>query len=140
TFKTELQVAGSIRGHALEGDLVVVGGGDPTLGSIQLRPPARPAGTGLRFWREPRRLEPDSDAAYRAFDEWSEALRERGIRAIEGRIIGDGRLFDAERSAAGWPGQLGSERFPSISALNYNDNCLDFFWHRSDRIGLLAEY
>ena len=43
-----------------------------------------------------------ADAGRRVFDDWAAALKARGIRAIDGRIVGDDNAFDDERLGLGW--------------------------------------
>ena len=80
-FRTGLGYTGTIREDGtLEGDLYIVGGGDPTLGakdSIALKPDAL-------FWR------------------WKKILSDNGIRRIEGRIIGDGRAWEGNLENSSW--------------------------------------
>ena len=77
TFKTTVVAAGPVENGVLKGDLVVVGSGDPSLGG---RPTDGPA----------------------VVDRWADALRARGITAIEGRIIGDDNAFEDEGLGEGW--------------------------------------
>lgn len=76
-FTTTLETTATIESGTLTGDLVVRGGGDPTIN---------------------RR----GDRGRAVFSEWARALRAQGIHAIDGRIIGDDRLFDAEYLGTGW--------------------------------------
>lgn len=69
-FETELACSGKIRGGVLLGDLYIVGGGDPTTASKYCDTPA------------------DS-----LFGQWIRILRNNGIKAIRGNVIGDGRAF-----------------------------------------------
>ena len=79
-FRTRIAYRGEISEGTLNGDLYIVGGGDPTIG--------------------------DRDSAAVAlqttFSEWEKIIREAGISRIEGRIIGDGRYFDGERQNHSW--------------------------------------
>ena len=61
----------------LRGDLIVVGGGDPSIDS-------------QNFGASP------------VFDQWADALRGAGIRRVEGRLIGDDNLFDDSTLGPGW--------------------------------------
>src|SRR5439155_3804974 len=64
TYETRLETAGVIEDGTLHGDLVVVGGGDPSIGAQ------------------------DFDTAP-LFREWADALWQAGVRRIDGRLIGD---------------------------------------------------
>ena len=80
-YQTELGYTGNIRADGtLEGDVYIVGGGDPTLGakdSIALKPDAL-------FWK------------------WKSLLKEAGISRIDGRIIGDGRAYEGNLEQQSW--------------------------------------
>jgi D-alanyl-D-alanine carboxypeptidase/D-alanyl-D-alanine-endopeptidase (penicillin-binding protein 4) len=77
-FETTLESDASVVGGVLQGDLILRGGGDP---SIALR----------------------SDVAARTFDEWAQQLRAAGIQAIEGRVVSEDGALDDEELGAGWP-------------------------------------
>lgn len=76
-FETRLVAMGPIEKGVLQGDLLVVGGGDPT---INPRHPSRAA----------------------AFDDWATALRARGIRRIAGHIVGDDSAVEQPGWGIGW--------------------------------------
>lgn len=79
-YETEIGYSGTIEDGVLHGDLYIVGGGDPTTASK------------------------DSIAVplEATFREWERAVREAGIRRIEGRIVGDGRHFEGMPEEPGW--------------------------------------
>lgn len=79
--ETVVEAVGPIRDGVLEGDLVIVGGGDPSLGA----------------WHP----DENCDSAC-LLPEWVEAVRSAGIREIRGRIVGDGRCFTDEFYCGGW--------------------------------------
>jgi D-alanyl-D-alanine carboxypeptidase/D-alanyl-D-alanine-endopeptidase (penicillin-binding protein 4) len=74
TYKTEVRTAAAQEGGVLQGDLVLVGSGDPTLRS-----------TG-----------PNS------LDVLAAQVRRAGITHIAGNLLGDERRYDGARSAPGW--------------------------------------
>ena len=97
-FETRVLAAGPIAGGVLAGDLVVVGGGDPSINSRD-------------------------GAASRVFDEWARRLHESGVTRIAGRIIGDGRAFSGEPLGQGWAWDyLGYGYAAPVSALQYDEN------------------
>jgi D-alanyl-D-alanine carboxypeptidase/D-alanyl-D-alanine-endopeptidase (penicillin-binding protein 4) len=100
-------------GH-LRGDLIVVGGGDPTISG--------------RF---------NDGNILAIFETWASTLREEhGIRAIEGRVIGDDDLFDDELIEETWfMGELGEWYSAENSALSFNDNCVDIHWVAGKAVG-----
>jgi len=102
-FQTELLAGGPIENGVLKGPLIVRGGGDPSIGG--------------RFHGGDR---------LSIFKQWSRALKEKGIRQIDGDVIGDDNLFDDIPYGKGWqwddlPYWFAAE----ISALSFNDNCMD---------------
>jgi serine-type D-Ala-D-Ala carboxypeptidase/endopeptidase (penicillin-binding protein 4) len=101
TFETTLHATGPIVQGVLEGDLVVVGSGDP---SISTRDDAATRGT---------------------FELWADVLRTRGIRRIAGRIVGDDRAFADEAYGAGWAWDTLPYGYAApIGALQVNENTL----------------
>ena len=98
TFETRLDAAGRIADGTLTGDLIVVGGGDPSIDSQNFGPSP-------------------------VFDAWADALRAAGIRRVEGRLIGDDNLFDDSTLGPGWAWDyLGDGYAAGSSGLNYNEN------------------
>jgi len=97
-FETRLEAAGAIVDGVLDGDLIVVGGGDPSIGT--------------------------SDAfGSPLFSTWVAALREAGIRRIDGRLIGDDAAFDDEGRGGGWAWDYLTAGYAAPSgALSYNEN------------------
>ena len=79
-FETTLAYDGEIIDGTLNGNVYIIGGGDPTLGSK------------------------DSIATpvEKIFAQWTAMLRRFGIRNIKGRIIGDGRYFDSMLEHPTW--------------------------------------
>lgn len=119
-FKTELGYSGQIEKHKLTGNILVRGNGDPSIPDLLIK---------------------DPDDSWTLFDRWIKLLRKQGIKEVQGLVIGDGRAFDSKWQAPGWPmDQLGSASLPSVSALNFNQNCVDFFWHKGRKAGKNAEF
>lgn len=77
---TKLAMGGEVRDSVLHGDLYIVGGGDPTLGSKD--------SIALRIQT--------------LFRTWASFLRKAGVKKIDGRIIGDGRFFDGPIECPTW--------------------------------------
>jgi D-alanyl-D-alanine carboxypeptidase/D-alanyl-D-alanine-endopeptidase (penicillin-binding protein 4) len=98
-YETRLEAAGTVDANGtLHGDLVVVGTGDPSIGSQ------------------------DAGAA-ELFFEWADDLRRAGIRRVEGRLVGDDNAFSDETLGAGWAWDyLASGYAAPAGALNYNEN------------------
>jgi len=104
-FRTLVQATGPIDGQGvLRGDLVVVGGGDPSISG--------------RFF--------DGDATA-VFRQWARELRGRGLRVVTGDLVGDDRFFDRQYRHPTWPeGQQAYWYEAPVGALSLNDNCVDF--------------
>jgi D-alanyl-D-alanine carboxypeptidase/D-alanyl-D-alanine-endopeptidase (penicillin-binding protein 4) len=98
-FTTRLLATGPIDAYGtLRGDLVVAGNGDP---SINPRHPER----------------------WRVFDDWAAALHARGLRSIEGRIVGDDNAFEEPGWGQGWSwDNLPYGYGTAVGALQYNEN------------------
>jgi serine-type D-Ala-D-Ala carboxypeptidase/endopeptidase (penicillin-binding protein 4) len=100
-FTTTLETTAPIGNGALHGDLVVRGGGDPTLNTRESRGQV-------------------------VFSEWAQALKAQGIHAIHGRIVGDDRLFDTETLGTGWAwDDLHNAYAAPVGALQFNQNTID---------------
>jgi D-alanyl-D-alanine carboxypeptidase/D-alanyl-D-alanine-endopeptidase (penicillin-binding protein 4) len=92
-------------GDVLPGDLVLVGGGDPLLASPDY---------ATRFRRQPQ--------VYTDLDELAAAVADRGIRRVEGAVVGNESRYDAARYVAGWPQRyIDQDAIGPLSALAVND-------------------
>lgn len=100
-FETRLFATGPIVNGVLDGDLLVVGTGDPT---INPRHPAR------------------ADA----FDRWAEALRARGVRRINGHVVGDDSAIAPPGLGIGWAwDDLVEDYGAAYGALQYRDSVVE---------------
>ena len=98
TYETKLEATGVNRDGVLQGDLVVTGTGDPSIGSH------------------------DSGPAM-LFDQWGDALVKAGIGRVNGRIIGDDSAFDDDGIGPGWAWDYLADGYAARSgALSYNEN------------------
>jgi D-alanyl-D-alanine carboxypeptidase/D-alanyl-D-alanine-endopeptidase (penicillin-binding protein 4) len=101
-FETRLVSRGPVAGGILDGDLGVVGGGDPSI-------------SGRAY---------DGDA-FAVFRGWARELAARGIRKVRGDLYLDSGLFEALEIHPGWPrAQLSSWYEAPIAALSFSDNCI----------------
>ncbi|HEX9740405.1 MAG TPA: D-alanyl-D-alanine carboxypeptidase/D-alanyl-D-alanine-endopeptidase, partial [Ignavibacteriaceae bacterium] len=102
-FSTSVFMNGTLDGSSLKGNLIVQGGGDPTISG--------------RFY--------DGDI-YKVFNDWADSLLAAGIDEINGNIIGDDNLFDDVGLGKGWAWDYESYWFSAHSgAISFNDNCID---------------
>jgi len=89
----------------INGDLVVVGDGDPGFGDPTICK-ARPV--------------------TQAFDDWAQALKSKGFTDIPGKLIIDDTVFDHQFVHPNWPPNQANRWYTAPSAgLNLNDNCVD---------------
>ena len=113
-LRTTLETAGRIDGLGrVLGDVFVVGRGDPDLSG--------------RF---------ANGRATAAFEELADALVAAGVRRIEGRLVGHEGLFKGERRGEDWSwGDLVWWYGAEVSALSFNDNCVDLHVGPGERVG-----
>ncbi len=105
-FRTEIAYSGKVGDDGvLCGDLHIVGGGDPTLGSS-----------------DPNAVPRDS-----LFARWTRAVRAAGIRSIAGSVVGDSRRMRADVNGSWMYEDLATYYGTSCSALMFNRNCLELF-------------
>ncbi len=116
TFETRLEAVGKeAKPGVWQGDLVIRGGGDPTLGSFHLE---------------------EEDPHRAPFPQWARVLREAGVRGFTGDLIGDGTLFTPDQYAGGWEYEdLASNEGTSTSGLAYHENGFLFTIHPGDAPG-----
>ena len=94
-FQTAVRASALIVDGVLHGDLTVVGSGDPSIGGR--------GGQGLAAWVD--------------------ALRQRGLTRLEGRVIGDDDAVDEPRPQMAWAwDDLGYQAGALFGALNLNEN------------------
>src|SRR5499427_6879136 len=97
TYTTRVYTTGKVADGVLQGDLIVVGSGDPSIDD----------------W---------DGAATALFADWATELKAAGIHAIRGRIIGDDNLFDDEGYGFGWSWDDMARSFSAgVSALQFNE-------------------
>jgi D-alanyl-D-alanine carboxypeptidase/D-alanyl-D-alanine-endopeptidase (penicillin-binding protein 4) len=77
-YRTRIAAAGPVRGGVLQGDLVVIGGGDPTISD---------------------RFHGDVSTLLRG---WADSLRAHGVTRITGSIVGNDDVFDDVPLGRGW--------------------------------------
>ena len=101
-FETSLTYDGQIEDSILKGNIVVFGNGDPTLYN--------------RFYSDPLDV----------FNQWADTLRSKGIKVIEGNIIGDDNAFDEQPLGYGWSFDgLDVWYSAEVGALQLNEDYID---------------
>lgn len=104
-FQTTLSYSGKITSDGtLQGNLIIRGGGDPTLGS----------------WRYAQSKENV------ILSQWVNAIKAAGIKKIEGNVIGDDSLFGTQTMPEGWIWQdMGNYYGAGTSSLTWRENQFD---------------
>lgn len=104
-YQTTLTYKGKIDADGtLNGDLIIKGSGDPTLGS----------------WRYAATKENN------VLTTWVDAIRKAGIKKINGRIVGDDSLFGTQTIPDGWIWQdMGTYYGAGTSGLCWRENQFD---------------
>jgi len=101
-YETRLMQHGAVRSSVLEGDLIIVGSGDPTI-------------SGYFHDGNPTKV----------FEDWADALKQSGIGSITGNIVIDNSFFRATPLGPGW--SWDDELFcysASNNAFSFNNNCV----------------
>ena len=113
-FYTKIGYSGEITDGLLDGDLYVIGGGDPTTFSK------------------------DSIAtpAEEMFGQWEKIVRDAGIRHITGKIVGDGRHFDGMMEHPTWQwSDIGTYYGSGATGLMFYENTLSFSVAAGEKVG-----
>lgn len=102
-YETILYRQGEIRDNTLYGNLVVTSNGDPNISG--------------------RLYEGNTTSV---FEEWADLLKKSGIKEVVGQVIIDDTAFDRDYIPDTWPrDQLGLWYCAPVSAVSFNDNCVD---------------
>lgn len=103
-YQTTLAYSGNIAPDGtLKGNLIIIGSGDPTLGS----------------WRY-------QNKENTVLTQWLAAIKSAGIKKIEGAIIGDDRIFGTQTTPEGWVWQdIGNYYGAGTSGLAWRENQFD---------------
>jgi len=103
-YETGIWTDGVISDGVLSGNLIIQGSGDPVIGG--------------RF---------NGGDITQTFRQWADSLKSAGVYRIDGLIIGDDDAFDDQELGYGWQwDDLDYWYAAEISALSFNDNCIDF--------------
>lgn len=114
-YETRLGITGTLLpGGKLNGDLILIGSGDPSLGSS-------------RFGKS---------SSEELLSRWVQAVQKAGITSVSGRVIGDDRLFQGNQAPDGWPwGDLGNYYGAGVSSLNWHENSVQVLFKSGERAG-----
>ncbi len=117
-WETKLSYTGHIENGILKGDLYVNGGGDPTFGS----------------WRFP------GTKREVILSNWISAIRQAGIRQIQGRVIADDSLFGTQTLPVGWTWQdMGNYYGAGPNSLTWHENQFELSFKAGSRVGAPAD-
>ncbi len=108
-FETKLEFVGEIdeQTQILNGDIIIRGGGDPTLGS--------------RYFDDNPEL---------FLNRWAESLAKKNIRYINGKIIGDARIYDYEIVPPTWSWEdMGNYFGAGACGLSIYDNLYTIYYN-----------
>jgi len=114
-FKTRLAYSGELeKNGTLHGDLYIIGGGDPLLGS----------------YRYAQTL-PDT-----VFAIWRRAVSAAGIKAVDGRVYFDASIFDDQPLHDTWQwGDIGNYYGSGVSGLNFHENMFFIHFRPGSKVG-----
>ncbi|HEU5413239.1 MAG TPA: D-alanyl-D-alanine carboxypeptidase/D-alanyl-D-alanine-endopeptidase [Candidatus Angelobacter sp.] len=110
-FHTTVETTGKIdESGRLQGDLVIVGRGDPNI-----------SGRVMPYQLKTERIAPHTQV----LEELATQLVQKGIKAVEGDVIGDDTYYSPERYGESW-GQDDLQWIDGapVSALSFNDNVI----------------
>src|SRR6266568_3443847 len=121
-FRTTVETAGTLdRYGRLNGDLLLVGRGDPNLSGRELP-------YDLRTQR--------NDHPIQALEMLADALVQKGVKYVDGDIVADDSYFAFERYGEGWSqDDLVWDYGAPVSALTINDNVIFVNILPADRVG-----
>jgi D-alanyl-D-alanine carboxypeptidase/D-alanyl-D-alanine-endopeptidase (penicillin-binding protein 4) len=106
-LRTDVVAATPPAGGTVAGDLWLVGGGDPVLGTMAYR---------AKF-RRPRLVN--------AVEGLADTLVTAGLRQVQGRVVGDDSRYDRQRYLPSWPARyVAADETGPLSALAVNDGFL----------------
>lgn len=101
-FQTRLGYSGKIENGTLKGDLIIIGGGDPALGSEYFK---------------------DHYFAPHFLEAWAKKIKTAGINRVEGNLVLNCSLYDSEKIPPSWIWEdIGNYYGAGASALTVYDN------------------
>ena len=104
-YTTKVAYTGEVKDGVLNGNIIIIGGGDPTLGSSDT-------------------LAYSIDSI---FGVWTDAIKAVGIKKVEGNIVVDDSYFVREQMPDSWSwGNFGASYGAAASGLSFAENCQKF--------------
>jgi D-alanyl-D-alanine carboxypeptidase/D-alanyl-D-alanine-endopeptidase (penicillin-binding protein 4) len=116
-YATKVYGWGQQNGNTWDGDILIRGVGDPSISGD--------------FYRDDR---------FHVFDKFFDSLYSRGIRNINGNLVGNDAFFDQQSYPEGWSWQdLSFYYGVEISALSFNNNAVDLTVYADGDVGETPE-
>ncbi len=117
-FTTTLAYSGVIdEKGTLRGDVYILGGGDPLLGSYRYK-----------------QTVPDT-----LFATWQRAMSRAGIRAVEGHVCYDATVFDNHPVHDSWQwSDIGNYYGSGVSGINFHENMFFIYYNSGGKVGASA--
>ena len=121
-FHTTVETTGKLDAQGrLLGDLVIVGRGDANI-----------SGRVLPYQLKTERVSPPTQV----LEELADQIVQKGVKVVDGDLIGDDTFYSAERYGEGWAfDDLQWIDGAPVSALSFNDNVLFIKIHPAERAG-----
>jgi serine-type D-Ala-D-Ala carboxypeptidase/endopeptidase (penicillin-binding protein 4) len=118
-FQTRIGYSGKIKNGTLKGDLIIIGGGDPALGSEYFQD----------HYFFPHFLEV-----------WARSIKNAGIKKVEGNLVMDNSLYDSENIAPTWIWEdMGNYYGAATNALSVYDNLFRITFRSPAKAGMPTE-
>ncbi len=118
-FQTRVGYAGAVKNGVLKGDLVIVGGGDPALGSEYF---------------------PNQYFYPHFLETWAQRVKASGINRVEGNLILDGSFYDIEKIPPTWIWEdMGNYYGAGANALTVYDNLFRIVFRSPAKAGQPTE-
>lgn len=118
-FITSVGYSGKIVNGTLHGNLILIGGGDPALGSEYFK---------------------DHYFAPHFLETWAKQIRAAGIKRIQGNLVLDGSLYDSEKIPRTWIWEdIGNYYGAGASAFTVYDNQFRISFRSPAKAGLPTE-